>query len=55
MTTPFDYDRPNLSPPKLIDESNWVVKTRRCPPPAPEEVLRWADWAQQGQAQDCNC
>jgi hypothetical protein len=37
--------RPNSSPPKLVDEYNWVVRTKRCPPPTPEEVLRWADWA----------
>src|SRR6266487_893859 len=29
--------RPNSSPPKLIDEYNWVFWTKRCRPPAPEE------------------
>jgi hypothetical protein len=38
-------ERPDSSPPKLVDEYNWVVRTRRCPPPTPEEVLRWAQWA----------
>jgi hypothetical protein len=42
--------RPNSSPPKLVDEYNWVVRTKRCPPPTPEEVLRWADWARPAQA-----
>jgi hypothetical protein len=42
-------ERPNSSPPKLVDEYNWVVRTRRCPPPTLEEVLRWAEWARQGQ------
>lgn len=37
--------RPNSSPPKLIDEYNWVVITRRCPPPTLAEALRWAKWA----------
>jgi hypothetical protein len=44
--------RPNSSPPKLVDEYNWVVRTKRCPPPTPEEVLRWADWARPAQARD---
>jgi hypothetical protein len=46
--------RPNSSPPKLVDEYNWVVMTKRCPPPAPEEVLRWAAWARPAQAGDSN-
>jgi hypothetical protein len=36
---------PDSSPPKLFDEYNWVVITRRCPPPTPDEALRWAEWA----------
>jgi hypothetical protein len=42
-------ERPNSSPPKLVDEYNWVVRTRRCPPPTQEEVLRWAQWARRAQ------
>jgi len=38
-------DRANSSPPKLIDEYNWVVITRRCPPPTRADALRWAEWA----------
>jgi hypothetical protein len=45
-------ERPNSSPPKLVDEYNWVVKTKRMPPPAPEELLRWAEWARLAQARD---
>jgi hypothetical protein len=41
-------ERPNSSPPKLVDEYNWVVTTKSCPPPAPEEILRWAEWARLG-------
>lgn len=37
--------RPESSPPKLIDEYNWVVITRRCPPPSQEEAEQWAEWA----------
>jgi hypothetical protein len=46
--------RPNSSPPKLVDEYNWVFWTKRCRPPAPEELLRWADWAQLAQAGDAH-
>jgi hypothetical protein len=38
--------RENSSPPKLIDEYNWVCWTKRCRPPAQEELYRWAEWAQ---------
>jgi hypothetical protein len=37
--------RPQSSPPKLIDEYNWVVLTRSCPPPVPSELAQWARWA----------
>lgn len=41
--------RPKSSPPKLIDEYNWVTFTRRCPPPHADEVARWAAWAARGE------
>jgi hypothetical protein len=44
--------RPNSSPPKLVDEYNWVFWTKRCRPPAPEELLRWAEWARLAQGDD---
>jgi hypothetical protein len=37
--------RPSSSPPKLIDEYNWVVVTRGCPPPTTDEIAQWARWA----------
>ena len=37
--------RPYASPPKLIDEYNWVVITKGCAPPTTDEVVRWAEWA----------
>jgi len=37
--------RPGSSPPKLIDEYHWVVVTRGCPPPTPDEIAQWARWA----------
>ena len=37
--------RPLSSPPKLIDEYNWVVITRSCVPPTLDELARWTDWA----------
>jgi len=37
--------RPSSSPPKLIDEYNWVVVTRGCPPPTSDEIAQWARWA----------
>jgi hypothetical protein len=37
--------RPKSSPPKLIDEYNWVTLTKRCPPPKADEVTKWATWA----------
>jgi hypothetical protein len=51
-TLPELVERPNSSPPKLVDEYNWVVTTKRCPPPVPEEVLRWAEWARLAPAGD---
>jgi hypothetical protein len=44
--------RPNSSPPKLVDEYNWVFWTKRCRPPAPEELFRWTEWVQRAQASD---
>jgi hypothetical protein len=44
-------DRPDSSPAKLIDEYNWVVMARGCPPPTPDELLKWSDWA--GRSQSC--
>jgi hypothetical protein len=43
-------DRPDSSPPKLIDEYNWVVMARGCPPPTPDELLRWSEWAGRSQS-----
>jgi hypothetical protein len=40
---PAIVGRPNSSPPKLIDEYNWVVYTRRCPPPSVEDEATWSD------------
>jgi hypothetical protein len=42
--------RSNSTPPKLIDEYDWVVSTRGCLPPIPDEVLRRAQWARLAQA-----
>jgi hypothetical protein len=38
-------NRPNSSPPKLIDEYNWVVITRDCRPPSRDEIAQWLRWA----------
>jgi hypothetical protein len=42
---PAFVGRPNSTPPKLIDEYNWVVFTRGCPPPTPDELAQWVRWA----------
>lgn len=41
--------RPHSTPPKLIDEHDWVRYTARHAPPAREEVKRWLDWLSDGQ------
>lgn len=40
--------RPRSSPPKLVDEHNWVVLTRGCVPPTKDELAGWAEWAADG-------
>jgi hypothetical protein len=40
--------RPHSSPPKLIDEYNWVVLTRGCLPPTADELAQWSRWASGG-------
>jgi hypothetical protein len=37
--------RPLSTPPKLIDEYNWVTITKGCRPPRPGELAEWAQWA----------
>jgi hypothetical protein len=37
--------RPHSSPPKLIDEYNWMVVTKGYRPPTADEVRSWATWA----------
>jgi hypothetical protein len=34
------------SPPKLIDEYNWVVITKGIPPPTAEDLRTWTGWAE---------
>lgn len=45
---PAIVNRPDSSPPKLIDEYNWVVMTRGCTPPTLEEIAQWNRWASAG-------
>jgi hypothetical protein len=33
--------RPNSSPPKLIDEYDWIVHTSKCPRPSALEAAEW--------------
>lgn len=42
---PTLVNRPYSSPPKLIDEYNWVVITRDCRPPSRAEIAQWLRWA----------
>lgn len=37
--------RPGSTPPKLIDEYNWVVITRNSRPPSRAELAQWLQWA----------
>jgi hypothetical protein len=37
--------RPHSSPPKLVDEYNWIIWAKRCLPPTAAEVKQWAVWA----------
>lgn len=37
--------RPGSTPPKLIDEYNWVVITRNSRPPSRAELAEWLQWA----------
>jgi hypothetical protein len=37
--------RPSSTPPKLIDEYNWVVLTRGCPPATTDELAQWERWS----------
>jgi hypothetical protein len=37
--------RPRSTPPKLIDEYNWVVITRNSRPPSRAELAKWLQWA----------
>ena len=39
--------RETSSPPKLIDEYNWIVLTHGLIPPSKEEIERWRRWATQ--------
>jgi hypothetical protein len=40
---PVLVGRPRSSPPKLIDEYNWVFDTRRMRMPSAQELAHWAD------------
>jgi hypothetical protein len=45
---PALVNRPHSTPPKLIDEYNWVVITKDCRPPSRDEVAQWLRWADGG-------
>ena len=38
---PAVVGRPKSSPPKLIDEYNWIVYTLKLPPPSAEDERVW--------------
>ncbi len=41
--------RPDSSPAKLMDEYNWVIRTRGHAPPSSDQLHRWWTWAKQGE------
>jgi hypothetical protein len=36
--------RPESSPPKLVDECNWIVITKGLEPPTRESLRQWLGW-----------
>ena len=41
---PNKLTRPNSTVPKLIDEYNWVIITRKCEPPTQQTLRNWLEW-----------
>lgn len=44
---PVEIGRPRSTLPKLIDEYNWIIVTKRFLPPQPAEIAKWYRWSSQ--------